>query len=402
MNFEAFLNEALRDKFVCGLKSQSIRKRLLAERNLTLTKALEVAHSLEEADNQSKLISENSFTEPSFAHKLYKHKQLQSSSPPQRQCYRCNDPSHLANKCRFKQSICNKCNTKGHLAKAYRKSSTGRQNMKQEHAKQFGTEEKTSASESESDDNESEVYDLKQVRGDNVFITSLCVNNKNIEFEIDTGASLTIISEELFNESFKNTGLHSSNIILKTYSGEKLNVMGKFPVPENKHNGEVYNHSIYVVKGSGSAFLGRDMLTKIKLDWLSVNKVDNSLEILLRQYPALFSDRLGKMKDFQAKIHVKEGATPKFSKAQNVPFALQDAIIKELERLENEEILKPVSYSEWASPIVILPKPDGHIRICADYKRTVNPHIELYLGSVKVLSLLYKNQQLALLWLINL
>ena len=125
-----------------------------------------------------------------------------------------------------------------------------------------------------------------------------------------------------------------------------------------------------------SHLLGRDMLTKIKLDWLSVNKVDNSLEILLRQYPALFSDRLEKMKDFQAKIHVEEGATPKFSKARNVPFALQDAVIKELERLENEGILKPVSYSEWASSIVVVTIPDGHIRICTDYKRTVNPHIE--------------------------
>ena len=91
------------------------------------------------------------------------------------------------------------------------------------------------------------------------------------------------------------------------------------------------------------------MLTKIKLDWL-LNKVDNSLEILLRQYPALFSGRLGKMKDFQTKIHAKEGATPKFSKARNVPFALQDAVIKELERLENEGILNPIQPGLFRAP----------------------------------------------------
>ena len=125
--------------------------------------------------------------------------------------------------------------------------------------KTVGYGRETSASESESDENESEVYDLKQVRGDNVFITSLCVNDKNIEFEIDAG--LTIISEELFNESFKNTGLHSSNIILKTYSGEKLNIMGKFPA-EIKHNGEVYNHSIYVVREAAVLSLAEICLQK--------------------------------------------------------------------------------------------------------------------------------------------
>ena len=79
----------------------------------------------------------------------------------------------------------------------------------------------------------------------------------------------------------------------------------------------------------------------------------------------------------EAGIHVNENAKPKFFKARNVPFALQDAVNEELDRLEQESILNSVSYSEWASPIVIVPKPDGHIRLCADYKQTVNPVIEV-------------------------
>ena len=39
-----------------------------------------------------------------------------------------------------------------------------------------------------------------------------------------------------------------------------------------------------------------------------------------------------------------------------------------------------VSYSEWASPIVVVPKADGQIRICGDVKSTINPfiHTEQY------------------------
>ena len=42
-DFNAFLGEALRDRLVCGLKSSKIRKRLMVERDLDLTKATEIA-----------------------------------------------------------------------------------------------------------------------------------------------------------------------------------------------------------------------------------------------------------------------------------------------------------------------------------------------------------------------
>ena len=45
----------------------------------------------------------------------------------------------------------------------------------------------------------------------------------------------------------------------------------------------------------------------------------------------------------------------------------------EIERMENEGILKSVPFSQWASPIVIVPKSVGQLRICGDYKRTVSP-----------------------------
>ena len=53
-------------------------------------------------------------------------------------------------------------------------------------------------------------------------------------------------------------------------------------------------------------------------------------------------------------------------------YALKEAIEQDLAQLENLGIIEKVNLSEWASPIVPVPKPNGAVRICRDYKITVN------------------------------
>ena len=49
---------------------------------------------------------------------------------------------------------------------------------------------------------------------------------------------------------------------------------------------------------------------------------------------------------------------------------------EELKRLESEGILSKVEWSDWATPIVPVPKQDGSIRICGDCKGTINPALQ--------------------------
>ena len=83
------------------------------------------------------------------------------------------------------------------------------------------------------------------------------------------------------------------------------------------------------------------------------------------------------MNTFEAYLQLKEGAKPRFCKARPVPFALKEAIDRELDRLEAEGILERVAYSEWAAPVVPVPKTEGQIRLCGDYKVTINPVLEV-------------------------
>ena len=83
------------------------------------------------------------------------------------------------------------------------------------------------------------------------------------------------------------------------------------------------------------------------------------------------------MTQIQAHLILRKGATPKFRRPYPVPFAVKDAVGRELDRLESEGILRKVNHSDWAAPIVLVPKKDGTMRLCGDYKRTLNPALQV-------------------------
>ncbi len=64
---------------------------------------------------------------------------------------------------------------------------------------------------------------------------------------------------------------------------------------------------------------------------------------------------------------MKPDVAPKFYK--NCP---RERVEKEIDRLEEANIISPVKFSEWAAPVVPVIKNDSTIHLCGDYKVTVN------------------------------
>ena len=133
------------------------------------------------------------------------------------------------------------------------------------------------------------------------------------------------------------------------------------------------------MEGSGPNLLGRDWLKDVKLNWRKLfkmeadgNQAESKLRTLITQYSEVFEEGLGTFTGPKAKIHVEADAVPKYCKARPVPYAMKEKIEEELKRLQEEGTIEPVQYSEWAAPIVPILKPDNSIRICGDYKTTVN------------------------------
>ena len=135
---------------------------------------------------------------------------------------------------------------------------------------------------------------------------------------------------------------------------------------------------LIVVDGKGPSLFGRNWLQKIQLDWGTIQRVELApASDLFREYVDVFAPGLGQVKGVTAHLDVQEGASPRFFKLRSVPYALKGAIEQDLERLERAGILEKVRYSDWAAPIVPVPKADGGIRLCGDYKVTVNPILKV-------------------------
>ena len=133
-----------------------------------------------------------------------------------------------------------------------------------------------------------------------------------------------------------------------------------------------------VVKGAGSSLLGRDWLKKIQIDWKSVElnyakaNPTTSLKEILEKHKAVFKTELGQAKNIVASLHIASDTKLVFCKACPVPYALREKVENELNRLQKENIIEHVQFSEWAAPIVPVMKPNESVRICGDYKLIVN------------------------------
>ena len=206
------------------------------------------------------------------------------------------------------------------------------------------------------------------------------IEKQPITMEVDTGAEVSLISDNMRKQHFPNAKLNKTNVVLKTYTQETLPTLGELEVLV-QYGTQFYHLRLVVVAGNGPALLGRDWLKFLKLDWQQIyhvaGKDTERLEPLLERYQGLFKDELGTASVHKAKLYVRPDAKPKFFKPRPVPFATKDAIGRALDQLEAEGIVEKVAHSEWAAPIVAVPKKDGTFRICGDYKVTINADLDV-------------------------
>jgi len=79
----------------------------------------------------------------------------------------------------------------------------------------------------------------------------------------------------------------------------------------------------------------------------------SQMEIWAKKFPKCFGKVAGDITGYEARVRLKEDAVPRFIPHRDPPIPLRGPTEKELERMEKAQFIRPVLYSEWASPIVI-------------------------------------------------
>ena len=273
--FTEFLEQALRDRFVCRLKNSAIQKKVLTEKMLTWQGAVDIVQAMESADKQA-INFKNSPTasavnslsgartkDKNSQKKNFNRKMGKSAKP----CFRCGG-DHKPQTCRFKEADCHFCKHKGHIEVCLKKGAANdKSNDKQGKPLRYVEE----------DDSAEGLFKIGTGRPEPSIVIPVAINECDISMELDTRATVSVISEETRNEKVPSSPLENSQLKLKTYTGGHLKIKGQAFV-DVSYNGQNIKLPLQVIKGNGPALLGRNWLRTLKLDWGTIKRVTTDLE----------------------------------------------------------------------------------------------------------------------------
>uniref|UniRef100_A0A5S6QBH7 CCHC-type domain-containing protein n=1 Tax=Trichuris muris TaxID=70415 RepID=A0A5S6QBH7_TRIMR len=388
-NFGNGLDTALRDRLVCGISDESLQRRLLADQVATFDVALREALATETARLQALEIRTGSSQDDVKQVCTTTRKQMPNDNRTcsgQRslkvdKCYRCGG-GHDAQVCRFINQSCRYCQKMGHIERVCRKKIRQRKldQRKTRHCRRKTPDRVQSHALTEQHEalrsrRSPDPYVLNTLTAlaKNPIVAKVLVNGKPLTMEVDSGSACSLINERVFYKlKLQNVKQTYCTKILRTWSKQQLNVKGQVEV-EVQFNSRKCRLPLLIVDGLGASLLGRDWFEALGISVLGIHQVSGRrFDSVLLRYAAVFDDDTNAYSGPPVSIELEKNATPKFLKCRPVPFAIRSKLNDALENLVKQGILKPVRYSKWATPIVPVLKRNGELRICGDYRSTVN------------------------------
>jgi len=356
------------DQIILNCPSK-LRERLLMEKDLDLAKAIDIAKFAAEGSKWANEFVPGSEREVNYTKPENKFKTNEKFSSNDnfgkqgtRKCFRCGSGKHLANSkdCPALKVTCNKCSKVGHFAKyCLIKKDVKTVSIKHE-----------------------EFFNILCVDSDastHKYI-ELKVNGKMIKFIIDTGSQATLLPKSIFNEL--NAKLLPPAAKLTDYNGNGICCLGESRVTvecgKNNFVGRVF------ITNKKKPLLGSDWIEELNdVNWNTylvgaIKTESTTVDDLLNEYSEVF-DLMPhhKVKNKVAHLVLKSTARPKFCLPRNVPLAIKPIVETEIEKMVEVGFWEKVSESDWATPLVPVMKADGGVRLCGDYKVTVNPQLEV-------------------------
>ena len=358
-NYGNLHEEMIRDRIVVGIYDNKLSQRMQLEPDLTLKKAIELARQNESVKKQQPTVRGPNKEQVAVEAIRRRHGRQLSKNPispstnpaanRNHSCSRCGQsPKHDKKNCPAKDSVCHRCHKKGHFKAVCRSKREVREVLV-------------------SDDSQDEFLGVIHSETDSLsstetpWTTSLQLNGRNIEFKIDTGADVTVISEQEYL-SKQDGPLLQTNRVLSGPSQQKLDVCGQF-LGNLSNQFKSTQQEIYVIRGLRKALLGRPAIEALQVVQ-QVQPVQASN--IVKNFPELFQG-LGRLKD-NYKIQLLSEAKPfALTTPRRIAIPLLPKVKAELERMEKLGVISKITTpTEWCAGMVVVPKPNGTVRICVD------------------------------------
>lgn len=348
-------DELLRDRIVVGIRDKNLSEKLQMDSELTLSKAIEKVRLSESVKKQQEILtcnkssiqavsnvnkpkvhSDSYFPKPKGQGNKVFHKNSEKPKITEH-CKWCGKEQHARKNCPAKDAKCIKCSKIGHFARVCL------QKQRKSDISFLGTIRETSNTTLE-------------------WKVPVKYKNEVISFKIDSGADHTVIPKSIQNSIFKNAEVFEPDKKLCGPDGNALKLTGKL-YEEISYGNKTIKEEIYVIDGLQYCLLGKPALHAFGL---GPNILEISTVKPKQDFPELFQG-LGRI-DGCYKIKLKPDSVPfAISSPRRIPIPLRQKTEAEIKTMVANGIIVPVNTpTEWCSPIVVVPKSDGSVRICVD------------------------------------
>ena len=290
--------------------------------------------------------------------------------------WKLREKGHPRDKCRFREAECHYCKKKGHIEAAC-------------HSKQARKVRCIATVSTINENNTPQIH---------IPITQ---QGKRHLFLIDTGARTNFLSLTRW-KSIGKPPLKPTTAEYRSASGHSIPILGIACVDSLLQTGdETFRKQLeFTVTKLNLNLIGLDTVLEsgIQLDRLLRKSTSNApvymisthkslqaaCEQLTQEFPNLWKDELGCLKNIQLKIKFKPDVTLVFHNARTVPFAIQDVLSRGYDKGIDRGLWKQVPFNDYGTPVVPVRKPpsrshpNGSIRVCGDYSLTVNSQLETH------------------------
>ncbi|XP_032069735.1 uncharacterized protein K02A2.6-like [Thamnophis elegans] len=401
------LDEALLDRLVCGLRDLKLQKRLLTKADLSFQSVFDEVRAAEMSTASLATIaksrstptaqSANTFStatglpdtesddsdaegQEEDINRLYeanKKSVTRRKGDPKSACGGCGG-NHERAECRFRQALCQRCGRKGHIAWVCRAaqpmSSSELQTDRFRHPRNQTEGPKKPRMDCHAIlRNANQGLACHQVQ--KKIQLTVNIEGRPCEMELDTGSATSIVSWSMIKRllpQLSKRQLQDCNLTLRDYQGNLIPVIGtrKVRVQFKGFSGRL---PLIIVEGRLPSLLGLDWFQSLGLQISGIHNVGTSaLDCLVNEFPAVFDGTLGRYTDTPVSFNLDPAVQPVRMKPRRVPIALKPKVDTELDKLVAQGVLEPVDHARWETPIVLPIKPDGSVRICADYRCSIN------------------------------